>query len=186
MRDLGGEPTSTIASDAVDLFGHATLVETPFALLANPAVSPVPWTSNLIAYLPFLLSRTDCDDLANDFVAGYSWTAICQYVLLIDKNSWPHNGVPKICCCTTTSEWQTPQAKTLIRTWSSDGCFVSTSSMTNGPPFSLNKAALWVLGIWGAISIDVRMVSTEGRFFRRASRDIKQATYRERRCIRSL
>src|SRR2546423_3987769 len=42
----------------------------------------------------------------------------------VPMTSWPGmigNPFPKPPCCTTASEWQTPTARTLTRTWSNDG-----------------------------------------------------------------
>lgn len=53
--------------------------------------------------------------------------------------------------CTMASEWQTPVARTLTRIWPSTGIFSSMSSKVRGALASLNRAALYVFGRFGAM-----------------------------------
>lgn len=62
------------------------------------------------------------------------------------RHNTTHNGFPQAAVCTSASLWQTPVARTLIRTSPSIGSFRSTSSKVSGSLTFLKMATLNFLG----------------------------------------
>jgi len=69
VRVLG---VATVAIDSVDDLVVAHLEEAPVAGLAGAVVAAVPWTTDAVTNLPFLLAGPDGDDGADDFVTRHA------------------------------------------------------------------------------------------------------------------
>ena len=134
----------------------------------------MPRSAHTITDFPVLLARSHGNDGADRFVARCSRATKDVSIRTIGflNAGTTDKGLPITPVGTMASEWQTPTARTLMRTSPSPGCFSSTSSRVNGASFSIKRAALKDLGRSGAMPMVVLMGLIKGRLFDRKSRDL--------------